>query len=154
MSEKIKQTTNITWRPDYKAEPLLKTDWNEKNGWDFLGCIVDIQLRRADGDYFFVKYVGSIEGIDLDTSNDGDEEVRTIYHFGVEKMTGERWMFRPENIFVIRNHHSSKVEKETTYDSYLFPLDKPLTKDLIQKLDIDDESYEVDGSKSCCISFL
>ena len=69
MSEKEKQTTTITWRPDYKAERLYKSDWNEKNGWDFVGCIVDIQLRRENGDYFFVKYVGSIEGIDLEADS-------------------------------------------------------------------------------------
>jgi len=154
MSEKIKQTTNITWRPDYKAEPLLKTDWMDKNGWDFLGCIVDIQLRRANGDYFFVKYTGSIEGIELDTESNDSEETRTVYHFGVEKINGERWMFRPENIFEIRNHHSSKSEKDTPKQAKNDYIDEPLTKDLIQKLDADDESYDVDGSKSCCISIL
>ena len=66
MTEVEKQTTIVSWRPDYDAERLMVSDWIDKDGWDFVGCVVDIQLRRADGDYFFVKYVGSVEGIDED----------------------------------------------------------------------------------------
>ena len=154
MSEKEKQTTTITWRPDYKAERLYKSDWNEKNGLDFVGCIVDIQLRRENGDYFFVKYVGSIEGIDLEAESEDGKEVRTIYHFGVEKLTGERWLFRPENIFVIRSHHSSSIELASPeHGETLFPFanDSSITKELIEKLDKDEDKYEVNESKSCCI---
>jgi hypothetical protein len=154
MSEKEKQTTTITWRPDYNAERLFKSDWNEKNGWDFVGCIVDIQLRRENGDYFFVKYVGSIEGIDLDEKSEDGKEIRTIYHFGVEKLTGERWLFRPENIFVIRSHHSSTIEiasPEHADIHYPFPIESSITKELIEKLDRDEDKYEVNENKSCCI---
>ena len=153
MSENEKDTTTITWRPDYQAERLYKTDWYEKNGWDFLGCIVDIQLRRENGDFFFVKYVGSIEGIDLDTGNDGDEEIRVVYHFGVEKMTGKRWLFRPDNIFVIRHHHSSKGEIESIEQGktvFPFANDSPITKDLIDKLDKEDDQYDAINYSSCC----
>ena len=45
--------------------------------WMYRGYYIqDIQLRRENGDYFFVKYVGSIEGIDLDAK---DEEGKEIY---------------------------------------------------------------------------
>ena len=154
MSEKQEQTTTITWRPDYHAERLFKSDWNEKNGWDFVGCVVDIQLRRENGDYFFVKYPGSIEGIELDGKDDDSKGKRAIYHFGVEKMTGERWLFRPENIFVIRQHHSSKAEidcREQTKTVFPFESDGSITKHLIEKLDKDEENYEVNDKKSCCL---
>jgi len=154
MSEKEKQTTTITWRPEYNAERLFKSDWYKKNGWDFVGCIVDIQLRRENGDYFFVKYVGSIEGIDLEAESEDGKEVRTIYHFGVEKLTGERWLFRPENIFVIRSHYSSTTELASAEHrdvQYTLPNDGSITKELIEKLDRDEDNYEVNESKTCCI---
>ena len=74
------QTTSVSWRPDYNAERLMVRDWIDKDGWDFVGCVVDIQLRRADGDYFFVKYVGSVEGTDDDgIIEEGEELPRVMY---------------------------------------------------------------------------
>jgi len=154
MSEKEKQTTTITWRPDYNAERLFKCDWNEKHGWDFVGCIVDIQLRRENGDYFFVKYVGSVEGIELDANEEDGKEIRTIYHLGADKMTGERWLFRPENIFAIRSHLSSKAGKASTEQGetvFPFPKDSSITKGMIEELEMKEEEYAVNKNNSCCI---
>jgi hypothetical protein len=134
MTEADIQTTIVSWRPDYDAESLMVSDWIDTDGWDFVGCVVDIQLRRANGDYFFVKYVGSVEGIDEDAVVEvGEEKHREIYHFGVEKLNGKRWLFRPHNIHCIRNHHSSKAEKESMEESksvFPFASNRPITKDL------------------------
>lgn len=155
MTEVEKQTTIVSWRPDYNAERLLVSDWIDKDGWDFVGCVVDIQLRRADGDYFFVKYVGSVEGTDEDAVvEEGEELPRVIYHFGVEKVNGNRWLFRPQNIHCIRQHHSSKLEKESMEEGKsVFPLaaDKPITKNLIEELD-KEEVTEVGGEGACCLT--
>ncbi len=56
--------TNISWTCSYKGEPLAISTWYDNQGWDFVGCIVDIQLKGKDG-YFFVKYTGSIEGMNV-----------------------------------------------------------------------------------------
>ena len=154
MTEIEKQTTIVSWRPDYDAERLRVSDWNDKNGWDFVGCIVDIQLRRADGDYFFVKYVGSVEGTDEDAVVEESEELpRIIYHFGVEKINGNRWLFRPQNIHCIRQHHSSKLEKESMEEGksvFPFAPDTPITKDLIEELD-SQEVADVGSEGVCCL---
>ena len=155
MTEVEKQTTIVSWRPDYNAERLMVSDWIDKDGWDFVGCVVDLQLRRANRDYFFVKYVGSLEGIDEDaTVEEGEELPRAIYHFGVEKINGNRWLFRPQNIHCIRQHHSSKLEKESMEDGksvFPFAADKPITKNLIEELD-KEEVTEVGGEGACCLT--
>ena len=155
MTEVEKQTTIVSWRPDYDAERLMVSDWIDKDGWDFVGCVVDIQLRRADGDYFFVKYVGSVEGTDEDAIvEEGEEKPREIYHFGVEKINGKRWLFRPRNIHIIRQHHSSKLEKESMEEGKsIFPFapDAPITKDLIQELD-SQEVADVGSEGACCLA--
>jgi len=154
MTEVDIQTTIVSWRPDYDAESLMVSDWIDKDGWDFVGCVVDIQLRRADGDYFFVKYVGSVEGIDEDAVvEEGEEKHREIYHFGVEKLNGKRWLFRPHNIHCIRNHHSSKVEKESMEEAksvFPFVSDRPITKDLITELNTQ-EVADVGTEGACCL---
>ena len=145
-------TTKITWRPDYDAEELMVSDWINREGWDFIGAVVDVQLRRANGDYFYVKYVGSVEGYDEDASvEEGSDIPRVVYHFGVEKMDAKRWLFRHENIHSITAHHSSKMEKEKEDNGLsLFPFEpnEPITKTLIDKME-SQEIAEV-GTESCC----
>ena len=58
--EVLGETTKTSWTNDFKGEELYISDWYERNGWDFIGSVVDIQLKNDDG-YFFVKYVGTIE---------------------------------------------------------------------------------------------
>ena len=152
MTEIEKQTSTITWRPDYDAERLFVSNWMDKNGWDFLGCIVDIQLRRDNGDYFFVKYTGSLEGIEED-GEEGETKPRVVYHFGVEKVSGDKWIFRPDNVHCIRNHHSSKLEAESMEEGKsLFPFaeDKPITKNLLEELE-KQEVADVGGEGVCCL---
>ena len=155
MTEVEEQTTIVSWCPNYDAERLMVSDWIDKDGWDFVGCVVDIQLRRANKNYFFVKYVGSVEGTDEDgVVEEGEELPRVIYHFGVEKINGKRWLFRPQNIHIIRQHHSSKLEKESMEDGksvFPFATDTPITKDLIEELD-KQEVAEVGGEGACCLA--
>ena len=42
-----------------------------------------------------MKYVGSVEGIDEDAvvEDDDDDKPRVVYHFGIEKLNGKRWLF-------------------------------------------------------------
>lgn len=152
----MKEKTTISWRPDYDSQELYTSDWYKENGWDFVGCIVDIQLKRDDPErdgtpeYFFVKYVGSVEGIDEDAETLGE---RTVFHFGVEKFNGKRWLFRPENIHVIREHHSQSVEKETIESVMGFKCETPkiIDKERIELLD-KEESVNVVGAEygACC----
>ena len=142
------EKTTITWRPDYGSEELYVSDWMGNHGWDFVGCVVDIQLKRDDKEnndgrpeYFFVKYTGTIEGED-----------KTVYHFGVEKINGARWIFRPENIHVIREHHSSVLEAEYSASCSIFSnLDDVISKEKIELLDKKERVEEVGLSPSCCI---
>ena len=152
MTEVEEQTTIVSWRPNYDAERLMVSDWIDKDGWDFVGCVVDIQLRRANKNYFFVKYVGSVEGTDEDAVEEGVP--RVIYHFGVEKVNGKRWLFRPHNIHCIRQHHSSKLEAESMEKGksvFPFATDTPITKDLIEELDKENVT-EVGGEGACCLA--
>ena len=154
MTEVEKQTSTITWRPDYDAEPLMVSDWMEKNGWDFVGCVIDIQLRRANGDYFFVKYTGTMEGIEEDEVKEDEPKPRMVYHFGAEKVTGDKWIFRPKNIHCIRKHHSSALEKESMEEGKsLFPFaeEKPITQSLLEELD-KQEVADVGTEGACCLA--
>ena len=131
MTELKKQTSTVTWRPDYDAEPLMVSDWKDKDGWDFLGCIVDIQLRRANGDYFFVKYTGSIEGTEEDEAEEGVPLPRVVYHFGVEKISGDKWIFRPKisTVFAIIIHRHLKRRAWKKGDlSFRLPKRSPLPR--------------------------
>lgn len=103
------EATTINWRPDkYKDSPLCISDWAAKQGWDFVGAIVDIQLRHAlldeglgdwsAGDYFWVKYTGTIEGFE-DSNNNGE---KVNYHFGVETFNQRHFIFRDDNICDVR----------------------------------------------------
>lgn len=156
-TEDKEPTTIVTWRPDFNAEKLMVSNWVDTDEWDFIGAVVDIQLRRANGDYFFVKYVGSVEGLDEDADvEEGDERPRVLYHFGVDKLDGRRWLFRHENIHCITAHHSSRVEKEKDDNGLsLFPLptNKPITKSLIEKLDSQEIEEVETNTNSCCFLF-
>ncbi len=151
-----KEKTTISWRPDYDSQELYTSDWYKENGWDFVGCIVDIQLKRDDPErddgkpeYFFVKYVGSVEGIDEDAETLGE---RTVFHFGVEKFNGKRWLFRPENIHVIREHHSQSVEKEKIESVMGFKCETPkvIDKERIELLEKAEEVDMVGGEYGAC----
>ena len=132
-------TTTISWTCNYKGEPLEISNWYDKEGWDFVGCVVDIQLKGKDG-YFFVKYTGTIEGIECDDIEGickrGDKK---IYHFGVEKFSGRLVLFRPCNIHAIRNHHSQTLEKEEV--SYLMG-NRVITPSVDIKLEMEQKGYE------------
>ena len=132
-------TTNISWTCNYKGEPLEISNWYDKEGWDFVGCVVDIQLKGKDG-YFFVKYTGTIEGIECDDIEGickrGDKK---IYHFGVEKFSGRLVLFRPCNIHAIRNHHSQTLEKEEV--SYIMG-ERVITPSVDIKLEMEQKGYE------------
>ena len=76
----------------------MVSNWINAEEWDFIGAVVDIRLRRANGDYFFVKYVGSVEGLDGDAEvEECNDRPRVVYHFGVDKLDGRWWLFRHEN---------------------------------------------------------
>tara|TARA_R100000951_G_scaffold104462_1_gene97646 strand:+ start:114 stop:572 length:459 start_codon:yes stop_codon:yes gene_type:complete len=135
--EDLGKTTTISWESDFKGEELAVSEWYSKNGWDFVGCVVDIQLKNKDG-FFFVKYIGTVEGNEMDDIEEmckvGD---RNLYHFGVEKFSGRRMLFRACNIYAIRPHHSAKLEQEKTHQS-IFGIDVEdavITKDIVKELD-------------------
>ena len=94
------ETTKTSWTNEFKGEELYVCDWYERNGWDFIGSVVDIQLKNDDG-YFFIKYVGTIEN-----------EQRELIHFGIEKFSGRKILFVFSNIFAIRDHHSARLERD------------------------------------------
>jgi hypothetical protein len=113
------EATNIKWRPSgYKSSPLCVGGWCDKEGWDFVGSVVDIQLRHAlldeglgdwsAGEFFWVKYTGTMEGFELNAEH-GKIGDRVNYHFGVEKFSKELIIFRDVNIFDCRNHLGSGV---------------------------------------------
>ena len=132
------EATTITWRPDcYKDAPLCKSDWCDKLGWDFVGAVVDIQLRHAlldegigdwaGGEYFWVKYTGTIEGFEenVDAPNQGE---KVNYHFGVDKFSKRLYIFRDVNICDIRNPNAKgRVEElmenveKAGYDAHINP---------------------------------
>ena len=151
-----KEKTTISWRPDYDSQELYTSNWYKESGWDFVGCIVDIQLKRDDPErddgkpeYFFVKYVGSVEGFD----EDAETLEKTIYHFGVEKFNGKRWLFRPENIHVIREHHSQSVEKEKFANNVLgfnCEIPKIIDKERIELLEKQEEADVVGLEYGAC----
>tara|TARA_R110001632_G_scaffold154191_2_gene272278 strand:- start:2551 stop:3018 length:468 start_codon:yes stop_codon:yes gene_type:complete len=147
-------STNVSWRPtDYRSEPLRISDWIAKNGWDFVGCVVDIQLRKENGDYFFVKLTGSVEGIEKDTAEDWKEGDRTIYHLGISKTDGTGWIFRNENIHVIRNHFSSRLEKQYEEEGktvFPFKQEDIITKDILAEK-AENEVGEVGLETACCM---
>lgn len=134
-------TTTISWTCNYKGEPLEISDWYEKEGWDFVGCVVDIQLKGKDG-YFFVKYTGTIEGIECDDIEGickrGDKK---IYHFGVEKFGGRLVLFRPCNIHAIRNHHSQTKELEEV--SYVMG-EKVITPPPLEEIELKEKEEKVE----------
>ena len=134
-------TTTISWTCNYKGEPLEISDWYEKEGWDFVGCVVDIQLKGKDG-YFFVKYTGTIEGIECDDIEGickrGDKK---IYHFGVEKFGGRLVLFRPCNIHAIRNHHSQAKELEEV--SYVMG-EKVITSPPLEEIELKEKEEKVE----------
>ena len=39
MTEVEKQTTIVSWRPDYDAERLMVSDWIDKDGWNLLDVL-------------------------------------------------------------------------------------------------------------------
>ena len=123
--------TQVSWTCDYKGEPLAISTWYDHQGWDFVGCVVDIPLKGKDG-FFFVKYTGSIEGIECDdiegVCKRGDKK---IYHFGVEKLGGRLVLFRPQNIHAIREHHSQA--KELAETEYIFGEKVPRVKDQVKE---------------------
>jgi len=129
------KTTTISWACDFKGEELAVSEWYSKSGWDFVGCVVDIQLKNKDG-FFFVKYLGTIEGVEEDDIEEvcksGD---RNIYHFGAEKFSGRRLLFRACNIFAIRPHHSAKLEKTKEAAMSIFGLDADIiSHEIVQEL--------------------
>ncbi len=129
------ETTTISWECDFKGEDLAVSEWYSKNGWDFVGCVVDIQLKNTDG-FFFVKYLGTVEGDEKDAVA-GVCEVgdRNLFHFGVEKFSGRRLLFRACNIFAIRPHHSAKLEKTKEAAMSIFGLDADIiSHEIVQEL--------------------
>lgn len=149
-------TTNISWTCSYKGEPLEISTWYDREGWDFVGCVVDIQLKNKDG-FFFVKYTGTIEGIECDDIEGickrGDKK---IYHFGVEKFGGRLVLFRPCNIHAIREHHSQTKELEMVREAKeLNPFCSPdevkiLTKKYIEKQVAEKEVEQIAPPIACC----
>jgi len=129
------KTTTISWACDFKGEELAVSEWYSKSGWDFVGCVVDIQLKNKDG-FFFVKYLGTIEGVEEDDIEEvcksGD---RNIYHFGAEKFSGRKLLFRACNIYAIRPHHSAKLEKTKEAAMSIFGLDADIiSHEIVQEL--------------------
>lgn len=134
------RTTTISWECDFKGEELAVSEWYSKSGWDFVGCVVDIQLKNKDG-FFFVKYLGTVEGDEADTIDEmcdiGD---RNLYHFGAEKFSGRRLLFRACNIYAIRPHHSAKMEKDKEIAESIFGLDADvITHDIVKEISLEIE---------------
>jgi hypothetical protein len=152
------KTTTISWACDFKGEELAVSEWYSKSGWDFVGCVVDIQLKNKDG-FFFVKYLGTIEGVEEDDIEEvcksGD---RNIYHFGAEKFSGRKLMFRACNIYAIRPHHSAKLEKDRKTAESVFGLaGDVITHDIVKEISLEmkkeDEKEErrERSSSSICV---
>lgn len=149
------RTTTISWECDFKGEELAVSEWYSKSGWDFVGCVVDIQLKNKDG-FFFVKYLGTVEGNEADTIDEmcdiGD---RNLYHFGAEKFSGRRLLFRACNIYAIRPHHSAKLEKDKEIAESIFGLDADvITHDIVKEISLEiqkeEETMEDEISVSIC----
>jgi len=137
------KTTTISWACDFKGEELAVSEWYSKSGWDFVGCVVDIQLKNKDG-FFFVKYLGTIEGVEEDDIEEvcksGD---RNIYHFGAEKFSGRKLLFRACNIFAIRPHHSAKLEKDRKTAESVFGLaGDVITHDIVKEISLEMKKEE------------
>jgi hypothetical protein len=152
------KTTTISWACDFKGEELAVSEWYSKSGWDFVGCVVDIQLKNKDG-FFFVKYLGTIEGVEEDDIEEvcksGD---RNIYHFGAEKFSGRKLLFRACNIYAIRPHHSAKLEKDRKTAESVFGLaGDVITHDIVKEISLEmkkeDEKEErrERSSSSICV---
>jgi len=137
------KTTTISWESDFKGEELAVSDWYSKSGWDFVGCVVDIQLKNKDG-FFFVKYLGTVEGVE----GDDIEELcktgeRNIYHFGAEKFSGRRLLFRACNIYAIRPHHSARLEKDRKTAESIFGLEGDvITHDVVKEIALEMKKEE------------
>lgn len=129
------KTTTISWESDFKGEELAVSEWYSKSGWDFIGCVVDIQLKNKDG-FFFVKYLGTIEGNETDTIEEMCKSgERSIYHFGAEKFSGRRLLFRACNIYAIRPHHSTRLEKDRKTAESIFGLEgNVITHDVVNEI--------------------
>ena len=137
------KTTTISWACDFKGEELAVSEWYSKSGWDFVGCVVDIQLKNKDG-FFFVKYLGTIEGVEEDDIEEvcksGD---RNIYHFGAEKFSGRKLLFRACNIYAIRPHHSAKLEKDRKTAESVFGLaGDVITHDIVKEISLEMKKEE------------
>ena len=137
------KTTTISWACDFKGEELAVSEWYSKSGWDFVGCVVDIQLKNKDG-FFFVKYLGTIEGVEEDDIEEvcksGD---RNIYHFGAEKFSGRKLLFRACNIYAIRPHHSAKLEKDRKTAESVFGLaGDVITHDIVKEISLEMKNEE------------
>ena len=144
------KTTTISWESDFKGEELAVSEWYSKSGWDFVGCVVDIQLKNKDG-FFFVKYLGTVEGNEMDTIDEMcDKGGRNLFHFGVEKFSGRRLLFRACNIYAIRPHHSAKMEKDKKSAESIFGLDADvITHDIVEEisLEIGKEKMETEAKQ-------
>ena len=117
--EVLGETSKTTWKNEFKGEELYISDWYDRNGWDFIGSVVDIQLKNDDG-YFFVKYVGTIE-----------DEDRQLIHFGVEKFSGRKILFVFSNIFAIRDHHSARLERDRDTAMSIFEMNNDVEEEHI-----------------------
>jgi hypothetical protein len=147
------KTTTISWESDFKGEELAVSEWYSNNGWDFVGCVVDIQLKNKDG-FFFVKYLGTVEGNEADTIDEmckiGD---RSLYHFGVEKFSGRRILFRACNIYAIRPHHSAKMEKDRKTAESIFGLDADIiTHDIVKEISLEIEKEAEKAAEEISVS--
>ena len=117
--EVLGETSKTTWKNEFKGEELYISDWYDRNGWDFIGSVVDIQLKNDDG-YFFVKYVGTIE-----------DEDRQLIHFGIEKFSGRKILFVFSNIFAIRDHHSARLERDRDTAMSIFEMNNDVEEEHI-----------------------
>ena len=120
----LAETTTIRWNPNSfsGSVPLYKSNFIQTEGWDFIGCVVDIQLKDESG-FFWVKYVGSLEGVEKDNGETFTAGDASIYHFGISKSgLEEKIIFRDINIHDIRNHYNPALEAglreaESTYQT-------------------------------------
>lgn len=142
------KTTTISWKSDFKGEELTVSEWYSKSGWDFVGCVVDIQLKNKEG-FFFVKYLGTIEGEEKDTIEEMCKEGgRNLYHFGAEKFSGRRLLFRPCNIYAIRPHHSARLEKDRETAESIFGVEGDvITNDIIKEISLELKEEETKKEK-------
>lgn len=137
------KTTTISWESDFNGEELAVSDWYSKSGWDFVGCVVDIQLKNEDG-FFFVKYLGTIEGVEEDDIEEMCKSgERSIYHFGAEKFSGRRLLFRACNIYAIRPHHSARLEKDRKTAESIFGFEGDvITHDVVKEITLEMKKEE------------